>query len=146
MFGRVPDSKFDSLEQFTGSRVSPGCCRGRIDSMGRKTALPSMLRVELSNPCGGASDLCQPALPRHSAWNARNGCVAHPGWYAPPQLIIGEANIFFPLMSLLIITSTPVGSAALIGTVWFISTWSFFVDTSKREDKPHLRSKTDDEE
>jgi hypothetical protein len=48
-------------------------------------------------------------------------------------------------MPFLIITSTPVGTAALIGTVWFISTWSLYFDTSKRDHKPYLRSKTDDE-
>ena len=45
------------------------------------------------------------------------------GWYATARqrLIVGEASIF-PFILLLSITSIPVGTATLIGTVWFFST------------------------
>jgi len=49
-------------------------------------------------------------------------------------------------MPLLIMTSTPLGAAALIGTVWFIATWSPYFDTIKHEHKPYRRSEIDDEE
>jgi hypothetical protein len=59
---------------------------------------------------------------------------------------LGEANIFVPIFPLLIITSTPVGTAALIGTFWFLSAWSSYFDLSEREHSPYLGSENDDEE
>jgi hypothetical protein len=58
---------------------------------------------------------------------------------------VGEANIFVPIFPLLIVTSTPVGTAVLIGTVWFLSAWSPYFDPSGREHSPYVGSEDDDE-
>jgi hypothetical protein len=59
--------------------------------------------------------------------------------------ITGEANIPFPVIPLLLITSSPFGAATLIGAVMFFSAWLPYLDPGEREHNPYLRSETDNE-
>jgi hypothetical protein len=55
-----------------------------------------------------------------------------------------EANVFVPIFPLLIITSTPVGTAVLIATVWFLSAWSPYFDPGERQHSPDIGIENDD--
>jgi hypothetical protein len=46
----------------------------------------------------------------------------------------------------LLITSTPLGTATLIGTLLFLSAWPPYFDLSEREHNPYLGSETNYED
>jgi len=82
---------------------------------------------------------------RVSPWLETLGTVASRPSAGTLLLVTGEANIPFPVIPLLIITSTAVGTATLIGTVLFLSAWSPLFYLSEREHSL-LRSEKDDED
>jgi len=130
-------------------------------------ALPSSGNSSNHNSSKARSPPARPIRSPRGSWQAQLDALA--AQYAPPALkgyylgilpverlrrarrlvrcsSSGEANIFVPIFPLLIITSTPVGTAALIGTFWFLSAWSSYFDLSEREHRPYLGSENDDEE
>jgi len=64
-------------------------------------------------------------------------------WYAAA---CREANILFPVIPLLIITSTPFGAATLIGATMLLSAWLPCFAPIEQEHSRFLGTETDNED